>query len=79
MFKFKKDISIIIPVYNEEGNIPELVSSLREARQGFARRSEVIFVDDGSSDSSFKILKGLKEGGEDIRIMRFRKIVLISG
>src|SRR5204863_7778101 len=50
-------ISVVIPVYNEEPNLPELVSRLLAALDELDRPSEIILVDDGSRDGSVEILK----------------------
>ena len=61
------DISIVIPVYNEEANISILYSQLKKALKDY--NYEIIFIDDGSTDSTFEILNKLK----DIKIIKFRK------
>ncbi len=62
-------ISVIIPVLNEEENIPEL---LREIARGAETIpiSEIIYVDDGSTDGTFKVLKSLKAQYPALRIVR---------
>ncbi len=51
-------ISLVIPVYNEEANLPRLIERLRSVMQTTGRSYEIIFVDDGSRDSSLSVLKG---------------------
>jgi undecaprenyl-phosphate 4-deoxy-4-formamido-L-arabinose transferase len=51
-------ISLVIPVYNEEANLPRLVERLRSVMQTMGRSYEIIFVDDGSRDNSLSVLKG---------------------
>lgn len=51
-------ISLVIPVYNEEANLPHLVERLRPVMQKMGKSYEIIFVDDGSQDNSLSILKG---------------------
>ena len=51
-------ISLVIPVYNEEENLHILMERIRPVMQGMGRPHEIIFVDDGSRDSSLSILKG---------------------
>ncbi|MDP8233402.1 MAG: glycosyltransferase family 2 protein [Candidatus Saelkia tenebricola] len=46
-------LSVIIPAYNEEGNIPELIKKIKEVLSGYEK--EIILVDDGSTDNSFKV------------------------
>ncbi len=52
------NISLVIPVYNEEANLSRLMERLRSVMEKMGRRYEIIFVDDGSSDQSLSILKG---------------------
>jgi len=52
-------VSIVVPVYNEEANIPELVPRLFAVLDTLDRPSEVICVDDGSRDRSLDVLRGL--------------------
>jgi undecaprenyl-phosphate 4-deoxy-4-formamido-L-arabinose transferase len=52
-------ISLVIPVYNEEENLHNLMERIRPVMQGMGRPYEIIFIDDGSRDSSLSILKGL--------------------
>jgi glycosyltransferase involved in cell wall biosynthesis len=66
-------LSIIIPVYNEEESLPELYGELRKVLSGVGGEYEVIFVDDGSADKSYEILKGLKEKDDSVKVIRFRK------
>lgn len=66
------DISIVIPVYNEEENIPILHSKIRSVMKKLNNRYEVIFVDDGSTDSSFKVLEKLHRQNKNVKIIKFR-------
>jgi undecaprenyl-phosphate 4-deoxy-4-formamido-L-arabinose transferase len=50
-------VSIVIPVYNEEGNLPMLLPRLLPVLDGMRRPYEVVFVDDGSKDRSLELLK----------------------
>jgi undecaprenyl-phosphate 4-deoxy-4-formamido-L-arabinose transferase len=50
-------VSVIIPVYNEEANLPRLMERLRPVMQQMGKRHEIIFVDDGSRDHTLPILK----------------------
>ena len=55
------EISIVIPVYNEQENLPALLPRLLPVLDGLRRPYEVIFVDDGSRDGSLATLKGFVE------------------
>lgn len=68
------DISIIIPCFNEEDNIPQLAERLgpvlTQLRQEGQRQVEVVFVDDGSSDATFERLQGAFAADPDTQIVR---------
>lgn len=69
----KAAMSIVIPVYNEEESILPLYQSIREACDPLGKPYEVIFVDDGSSDKTFDILKGIYHEDARVKVIRFRK------
>ncbi|MET0619823.1 MAG: glycosyltransferase [Thermoanaerobaculia bacterium] len=50
-------VSVVVPVYNEEGNLPELLQRLTAVMDGLGRPYELVFVDDGSRDRSLEILE----------------------
>lgn len=62
-------ISVITPVYNEEGNLPGLIRETESALEDYDY--EIIFVDDGSSDGSFDILMESRERNRRVKIIRF--------
>jgi len=68
------NLSLVIPVYNEEENLPLLYDSIAKAIIPLKNTWEVIFVDDGSRDNSFDILKLLVEKDpEHLRVLSFRR------
>ena len=67
------EISIVVPVFNEEGSLPELQSKLTGVLKGMGRPYEIVYVDDGSNDSSLDILKGFHETDERVRVVSFRR------
>jgi dolichol-phosphate mannosyltransferase len=69
----QRKISIVIPVYNEEDNIKPLIAELWELLPALGSSYEIIFVDDGSRDRSFEILKATTLQDPHIRIIRFKK------
>jgi len=69
----KCDLSIVIPVYNEETNLPELNKEITFACQNLKRSYEIIFVDDGSEDDSLSVCKRLVKKNPRIRIIQLRK------
>lgn len=70
-----KDIplSVVIPVLNEEENIPCIYPKLRDVMDKLYGEYEIIFVDDGSTDNSFEILKEIHSKDSKVKIIKFRK------
>ena len=66
-------ISVVVPVYNEEENLPILVPKLSEVLKGLHKAYEVIFVDDGSSDRSRRILKEMISLYPSLRMIGFKE------
>jgi glycosyltransferase involved in cell wall biosynthesis len=67
------DISIVLPIYNEEGPLPSLIPELSSALQKLGRSYEIIAVDDGSSDNSVGVLCDLQKQEPNLRIIEFRR------
>lgn len=67
------DVSVVVPVYNEEANLDQLHASLIEALESLGRSFEIFYVDDGSSDGSLHVLRNLAERDRRIRVLVFRK------
>src|SRR5215213_5163413 len=68
------NLSLIIPVYNEEENLPLLYAAIDQALYPLEDTWEVIFVDDGSRDKSFDVLTSLVEKDpEHVRVLSFRR------
>jgi glycosyltransferase involved in cell wall biosynthesis len=67
------ELSIVIPVFNEEGNLAILHREVTEALRAFGRSYEVLFVDDGSKDRSFPILKSIYDSDPRVRVIRLRR------
>ncbi len=67
------DLSVVIPVYNEEESINELAERIEKICTGNKLEYEIIFIDDGSSDSSWKIITSLAEKNKSIKGLRFRR------
>ncbi|NVN98477.1 MAG: glycosyltransferase [Geobacteraceae bacterium] len=67
----KPYISIVIPVYNEEGNLENLFARLYPVMKGTGKPFEIIFTDDGSRDRSLAILKGKTADHPEVRIVEF--------
>lgn len=69
-----RTISIVIPLHNEEDSLSLLIKAIDDVFKTCEDRYEIIFVDDGSTDQSFEILKQIKqEYGEHIHVVRFTR------
>ena len=66
------DLSVVIPVYNEEDNLPLLMPELRAVLDGLGLAYEVLFVDDGSRDRSAEIVRGFREDDPRVRLVRLK-------
>jgi glycosyltransferase involved in cell wall biosynthesis len=68
------DLSLVIPVYNEEGNLSLLFEAIHKALEPLRHSWEVIFVDDGSHDGSLRVLETLAEKDPvHVRVVVFRR------
>ncbi|MCX7918492.1 MAG: glycosyltransferase family 2 protein [bacterium] len=68
------ELSVVIPVLNEEKNIPQLHQALINTLTALEKSFEIIYVDDGSTDSSFQLLSELyQKSPEQIRVIQFRR------
>jgi glycosyltransferase involved in cell wall biosynthesis len=68
-----RDLSLVIPIYNEEGSIPELYDTLTAVLTGQGCTYEILFVDDGSRDTTFSQLRALHADDPHVRVIRFRR------
>ncbi|MBI2811410.1 MAG: glycosyltransferase family 2 protein, partial [Candidatus Melainabacteria bacterium] len=67
----KPELSVVIPVYNESGNIELLYDKLIVALTGTGQTWEVIFVDDGSIDKSYEELEAVSLEDQRIKVIKF--------
>lgn len=67
------DCSIVIPVFNEEQNIPELYARLCQVTSRLPQRFEFIFVDDGSTDGTFAQLAGLHHQDPRVKVLQLSR------
>ena len=67
------DLSVVIPVFNEEDSLTPLHESLTSVLHELGKPYEVIYVDDGSVDASFAKLRDLAVRDDNVRIIRFRR------
>ena len=67
------DLSVIIPVYNEELNLAAMLEQVHAALAPMGRSYEVIFIDDGSTDGSYALLARIAQIDPTLTIVRFRR------
>ncbi len=67
------DVSVVIPVYNEEESIRELTEWIEKVCSGAGLSFEIIFIDDGSSDGSWKKIEELSDNNKNVKGVRFRR------
>ncbi len=65
--------SIVVPFYNEQENIPPLYVKLTEVMDAIGERYELVFVDDGSKDKTFKVLSDIYEHDPRVNIVQLRR------
>src|SRR5437867_5760886 len=65
--------SIVVPFFNEQENIPALYMKLTEVMDGIGEPYELVFVDDGSKDDSFKVLSDIFEHDRRVNLVRLRR------
>lgn len=67
------DISVIVPLYNEEESLPELYSWIEKVMKNNGFSYEVIFVNDGSTDNSWKVIEQLAHDSDCVKGIKFRR------
>lgn len=70
---YQKDLSVVIPVYNEVENLRPLLAEITAALAGQNLQYEVVFIDDGSKDGSFELLRQLSQQDSQVVAIRFRR------
>jgi glycosyltransferase involved in cell wall biosynthesis len=66
------DLSVVIPVYNEEASLSPLWAELRGVLESLGLAFEAVFVDDGSRDRSAEIIRALRETDQRVRLVRLK-------
>jgi dolichol-phosphate mannosyltransferase len=69
----KPEVSIFLPVYNEEPNLLPLHAKLDEALKSLGRSAEIIYVDDGSSDGSLSVLRQIADLDDRVRVVALKR------
>ena len=65
--------SIVVPFYNEQENVSPLYVKLTEVMEGLGEPYELVFVDDGSRDNTFKVLTNIYEHDRRVNLVRLRR------
>ena len=67
------DISVIVPLYNEAESLPELHAWIKRVMDERGFSYEILFINDGSTDDSWKVIQDLKAKSDNVRAIRFRR------
>ena len=67
------DISIVIPLFNEEESLPELCSWIEKVMTENNFTYEVILIDDGSTDNSWSVIENLRSNNSNLKGVKFRR------
>ena len=67
------DISVIVPLYNEEESLPELYAWIERVMKEHGFTYEVIFVNDGSTDKSWQVIERLSSKSDNVKGIKFRR------
>ena len=73
MSEKRLDLSVVVPLYNEQESLPELVAWIDRVAQANSLSYEIIMVDDGSTDDSWAVVESLKEQYPAVRGLRFAR------
>ncbi len=73
MRKDNPQLSIVIPVFNEEESVPELHGWIKDVLKENKISAEIIYVDDGSTDNSWSIIEDLSESDKNVKAIRFTR------
>jgi len=66
-------VSVVVPIFNEQDSIPILVEKVGTVLGNLGKPYEIIFVDDGSNDNSFELLKSISRQQREVKVIRFKK------
>ncbi len=67
------DISVVIPLFNEEESLPELHEWIRKVMTEHNFSYEIIFIDDGSKDKSWKVIESITSANKNAKAIKFRR------
>ncbi len=66
-------LSVIVPVFNEEESVLHFYDELKKLLPGLTREHEIVFIDDGSNDSTLALIKDLEKKDNNLRVFSFRR------
>lgn len=66
-------LSLVVPCYNEEGNVEKFLSETNRVFEGKVESYEFVFVNDGSRDGTYQKLKGLYESNDNVKVLTFSR------
>jgi len=67
------DLSVVVPLYNEEESLPELVAWIRRVADREQYSYEIVMIDDGSTDASWSVIQQLASERDDVRGIKFQR------
>ncbi|MDD7531014.1 MAG: glycosyltransferase, partial [Prevotellaceae bacterium] len=67
------DISVVIPLYNEEESLPELHAWIERVMKENGFTYEIIFINDGSTDTSWEVIENLSKSSSNVKGIKFRR------
>lgn len=67
------DVSVVVPLFNEEQSLPELCAWIEKVAAEYAYDYEVILVDDGSTDDSWKVIQSIAEASPNVKGIKFQR------
>src|SRR5688572_8719040 len=67
------ELSVVVPVYNEEDSLPILYEGVRQALDGAGRSFELLLVDDHSTDTSLAVMLALRRRDPRVKVLHFRR------
>ena len=71
--EFRPGLSVVVPLFNEEESVPLLYKAIVDATKDIGVEVEIIFVDDGSRDSTFEVAETLALADSRLRVVKFRR------
>jgi glycosyltransferase involved in cell wall biosynthesis len=71
--KFRPGLSVVVPLFNEEESVPLLYKAIVDATKDIGVEAELIFVDDGSRDNTFRVAEKLAVADSRLRVVKFRR------